>query len=359
MIVGCAGGFYLPRLPAHSLGAGPCSTRATAAFAVLAAAADFNAFDPGAEVEHAACAARGDRPPARLRRRCLARWSRRQVLRGPAASCRVIRSFARPDPEALPFSILGLLPRAAVPRARRRAVLVADHRADPHRARDVRLLHEGEGVARRDRADAHPCAREPRTSTRPGTRSGSRCTPQYMGEEMHFGPARMERLRFAALMHDIGKLVVPNHLLEQAGQAHRGRVRPDQDRTRRSRVQMLSHIEFLRPIAGVAPQRQHALRPRRPRPPDRAVHRDDRRRVRRDDLHPLLPQGAATRGRLQELRDKAGIQFHPACVEALIAAIETRGEKHGAGYEVHAEFEDAPEAGFGSAGLGDLLPAEA
>jgi HD-GYP domain-containing protein (c-di-GMP phosphodiesterase class II) len=61
----------------------------------------------------------------------------------------------------------------------------------------------------------------------------------------------------------------------------------------------------------------------------------------------------------QELRDKAGIQFHPACVEALIEAIERRGEKHGAGYEVQHEFDDAPEVGLGSAVLGDLLPSEA
>jgi hypothetical protein len=40
---------------------------------------------------------------------------------------------------------------------------------------------------------------------------------QYMGEQFNFGPARMERLRFAALMHDIGKLVVPNHLLNKPG----------------------------------------------------------------------------------------------------------------------------------------------
>src|SRR5262249_15676529 len=59
-----------------------------------------------------------------------------------------------------------------------------------------------------------------------------------------------------------------------------------------------------------------------------------------------------------ELRDKAGVQFHPACVEALIAAIEGRGAKHAAGDEVQDEFADAPEAGLGSAGLGDLHPTE-
>jgi HD-GYP domain-containing protein (c-di-GMP phosphodiesterase class II) len=66
-----------------------------------------------------------------------------------------------------------------------------------------------------------------------------------------------------------------------------------------------------------------------------------------------LPQEVA----FQELRDKSGTQFHPACVEALIRAIESREEKHGAGYEVQDEFMDAPEAGLGSAGLGDLLAA--
>ena len=35
----------------------------------------------------------------------------------------------------------------------------ADHRADPHRPRDVRLVHAGEGIARRDRRDADPRAR--------------------------------------------------------------------------------------------------------------------------------------------------------------------------------------------------------
>ena len=40
---------------------------------------------------------------------------------------------------------------------------------------------------------------------------------RYIGEELNFMPARLERLRFAALMHDIGKLVVPNQLLNKPG----------------------------------------------------------------------------------------------------------------------------------------------
>ena len=64
-------------------------------------------------------------------------------------------------------------------------------------------------------------------------------------------PARLERLRFAALMHDIGKLVVPNQLLNKPG-----RLTPDEfARVRvheKVSVQMLSHIDFLRPIAAAS-----------------------------------------------------------------------------------------------------------
>jgi len=65
-----------------------------------------------------------------------------------------------------------------------------------------------------------------------------------------------------------------------------------------------------------------------------------------------LSQGVA----FTELRANAGTQFNPRCVEALIAAIERRGEQYGAGYEIDAhEFAvPPPEAGVGSAGLGDL-----
>ncbi len=180
---------------------------------------------------------------------------------------------------------------------------------------------------------------------------------RYIGEELNFMPARLERLRFAALMHDIGKLVVPNQLLNKPG-----RLTPDEFAQVRVHekvsVQMLSHIDFLRPIA--------------------AASHSDNTRFDPDDLdHPIepyivmiadaydamtstrayrkaLPQDVA----FQELRDKAGVQFHPACVEALIRAVEKRGEKHGDGFERDTEFDNAPVVGLGSAGLGDLLDSE-
>jgi HD-GYP domain-containing protein (c-di-GMP phosphodiesterase class II) len=179
----------------------------------------------------------------------------------------------------------------------------------------------------------------------------------YMGEELSFMPARLERLRFSALMHDIGKLVVPNHILNKPGRltpAEFEKVKMHE----KVGVQMLSHIDFLRPIA--------------PTTHGDAMHFDPD-----DPDHPIEPYivmiadafDAMTSTRayrkaltqevaFQELRDKAGVQFHPQCVESLIVALDKRDERHGKGFELTSEFEHAPEAGVGSAGLGDLLETE-
>ena len=118
--------------------------------------------------------------------------------------------------EIFPFAVLGfLLGRLYL--ALGAAVARSDHRADPHRARDVRVVHAREGVARRDRAACSSARSRRRTVTPPVTPSASPTYAGYIGEELDFMPARMERLRFAALMHDIGKLVVPNQLLNKPG----------------------------------------------------------------------------------------------------------------------------------------------
>jgi len=179
---------------------------------------------------------------------------------------------------------------------------------------------------------------------------------QYIGQELGFMPWRQERLRIAALMHDIGKLVVPNHLLKKPG-----KLTPEEfaavRRHEEVSVRMLNSIDLLAPVARSASG-------------DHTVYRDD------DPRHPIepfivavadafdamtstrsyrraLPQALA----FAELREKSGSQFHPRCVDALIAALERRGEVHGAGHETEVEEFDVspPEAGLGSAGLGDLL----
>src|SRR5579871_123040 len=179
----------------------------------------------------------------------------------------------------------------------------------------------------------------------------------YIGKEIGLGPRRMERLHYGALMHDIGKLVVPNHILNKPGKLTESEFAAIRVHEKVA-VQMLSHVDFLRPIA-------------------HSGHSDQMRFDAEDKDHPIEPyiimiadaydamtstrsyRKALTQDQaFEELRAKAGIQFHPGCVEALIHAIEKRGEVHGAGYEEHVEFANAPVAGVGSAGLGDLLPTE-
>lgn len=178
---------------------------------------------------------------------------------------------------------------------------------------------------------------------------------QYAGEELRFPPRRLERLRFAALMHDVGKLVVPNHLLNKPG-----RLTPEEFERVRSHeavaVEILGRIDFLRPVTPSASGRFSRYEPGDDTNPVEPYI------VSVADAYDAMTSTRAYRKALSqdvafaELRDKAGTQFHPQCVEALIAAVERRGEHHGAGWEAEVhEFEVAPpEAGTGSAGLGDL-----
>ena len=164
-------------------------------------------------------------------------------------------------------------------------------------------------------------------------------------------PARLERLRFAALMHDIGKLVVPNQLLNKPGRLTAEEFAQVRIHEKVS-VQMLTHIDFLRPIAAAA----HSDNTRFD--PDDPDHPIEPYIVMIADAYDAMTSTRAYRKALsqdvafQELRDKAGVQFHPECVEALIRALEAKGEHHGAGFEGETEFDERARrrAGFGRSG---------
>ena len=177
---------------------------------------------------------------------------------------------------------------------------------------------------------------------------------EYVGQELTFSPRRMERLRYAALMHDIGKLIVPNQLLNKPGRL----TASEFERVKRHEfvsVELLRRIDFLAPVAGdttteaatAAVSGDGLVEPAIIHVADAFDAMTSTRSYRR-----ALSQETA----FGELRDGSGTQFHEGCVSALISAIERRGDVYGAGHEeaVH-DFEVAPpEAGTGSAGLGDL-----
>jgi hypothetical protein len=182
---------------------------------------------------------------------------------------------------------------------------------------------------------------------------------EYVGSELGFGPGRMERLRYAALMHDIGKLIVPNQLLNKPGRL----TESEFERVRRHEgvsVELLRRIDFLAPIAGdttteaatAAVDPSALVEPAIIHVADAFDAMTSTRSYRK-----ALAQETA----FDELRNGAGTQFNSDCVEALIRSIERRGERYGAGFEHDAHEWDVapPEAGTGSAGLGDVLPDDA
>jgi hypothetical protein len=179
---------------------------------------------------------------------------------------------------------------------------------------------------------------------------------EYVGVELGFSPGRMDRLRYAALMHDIGKLIVPNQLLNKPGRL----TASEYERVRRHEgvsVELLRRIDFLAPVAGdttteaatAAVDGEGLVEPAIIHVADAFDAMTSTRSYRK-----ALTQETA----FLELRQGAGTQFNAECVEALIRAIEQRGEHYGAGYEVEPHEWDVapPEAGTGSAGLGDVLP---
>lgn len=176
---------------------------------------------------------------------------------------------------------------------------------------------------------------------------------ELIGVEMGFRPSELERLRYAALMHDIGKLIVPNQILNKPGRL----TEAEFEQMRRHEpvsVELLRRIDFLAPIAPSIEAEGSAGAP------------IETRIITVVDAFDAMTSTRAYRRALRqevafaELRDKSGTQFDAVCVEALITVIERGGERYGDGFETDvAEFEvPPPVVGTGSAGLGDLAVEE-
>src|SRR3954468_12686938 len=197
-------------------------------------------------------------------------------------------------------------------------------------------------------------AKDPYTAGHAERVAGYAC---YIGQELGMSPARLERLRFAALMHDVGKLVVPNHLLNKKGKLTAeefAQVRKHEEVS----VEILTRIDFLAPVAPsatseaaefapVADDRGQPIEPHIVAVADAFDAMTSTRSYRR-----ALSQDIA----FAELRKNSGRQFHPRVVDALIASLRRRGAVHGQGHELYVHHINAPRVGLGSAGLGDLLP---
>ncbi|MCU1379789.1 MAG: hypothetical protein JWN29_2772 [Acidimicrobiales bacterium] len=181
----------------------------------------------------------------------------------------------------------------------------------------------------------------------------------YIGEELDLDPEHLEHLRQSALMHDVGKLAIPGRLLNKPGL-----LTPEEwDVVRRHNAAglgILAQIDFMRTMAVTASDAHGRFEAgHRGTPPELVL---EAHIVAVADAFDAMTSTRSYRQSLDqdvafgELRAHAGTQFNPACVEALVAALERRGERHGRGHEhdVHAYATPPPLAGVGSAGLGDL-----
>jgi hypothetical protein len=185
----------------------------------------------------------------------------------------------------------------------------------------------------------------------------------YLGEELGLDPERLEHLHQSALMHDVGKLAIPSRLLNKPG-----RLTPEEYEVVRSHnaagIGILAQVDFMRTMAVTASDALGRFEAGdRGTPPELVL---EAHAVAVADAFDAMTSTRSYRQALAqdvafaELRAHAGTQFNPACVEALVRALERRGEVYGLGHEhdVHAFAVTPPVTGVGSAGLGDLEQAQ-
>ncbi len=160
---------------------------------------------------------------------------------------------------------------------------------------------------------------------------------QLIAERMNYRGTRLERVRWAALIHDVGKLAVPRDLIRK-----RGRLEDDEYAQLQSHAhvveELLAEVEFLKPMVEIASGHhsrfdgggyggtghEHGTPPSQEARILAVADAFDAMTSTRSYRVALSQEFA-----FKELRANAGTQFDPEVVEALVAGIEASGERYG------------------------------
>jgi hypothetical protein len=160
---------------------------------------------------------------------------------------------------------------------------------------------------------------------------------RLIGEELGFGATGLNRIRWAALIHDVGKLAVPRELIRK-----KSRLTDEEYALMQSHVHVvediLAEVQFLHPVVEIAsahhlhydgggyagPGHTVGDRPTQETCILAVADAFDAMTSSRSYRMAMTQQYA-----IEELRRNAGSQFDPEAVEALVRGLERTGERYG------------------------------